>query len=108
MTPLDLIAKRIPDAAIRAHAAAMTLTLAVTDDELVTAQTGLFGRGGKVRRYPLSKVTNVRYVEDANADLLSIDFQSDEGLTLMFRPNTRTDAERIARLLQDRLRETAL
>ena len=104
---LELIQQEIPENAIRACAAAMSVAIAVTDEELVTARRGMFGFGKKVKRYPLENLANVTLTQNPHADLLALDFSNGEDLFLMFKPESRTGAERIVKLLRSRMSRNA-
>lgn len=94
---MDLILGEVPPGSLRASANALSGAIAVAGDDLIVAKAGWFSK--KVNRYPLASLTGVRFSPNPHSDLLALEFRDAGGLTLMFGPEAKADAERLAEVL---------
>ena len=89
----------------RAIGDGLSLAVAITDTELVTAKPKLFG-GVTLTRYPLSDVTAIEHVPNPTANRLTIRLRGGSVQQLYGAEEARAH-ESIMALLHDRLRSTA-
>ena len=105
-TNLDVIRGALAGVPMRVSAAAMGKAVAVTDDEVVTARAGLFGRWGrKIERYPLHALAAVTAIPNPSASLLTLEFQGQppSKLMLMFEPTAQAAFHELVGILEERL-----
>ena len=105
-TRMEFVRQNVAAGTIRASAEGIRVAVVVTDDELVTGRTGLFGRwGNRVERFPLARLTGLRLVPNPSASLLQLEFLETAAgsVTVMYEPSARQDFDAVVRLLQQRL-----
>lgn len=86
---LDLVRSSVGAANCRAAAAGSGIAVAVTDDEVVMAKAGLFGRWGqRVNRYKLDRLTHVGHTPNSFGHALCLEFDNSPDLrfTIRFEP----------------------
>lgn len=105
---LDLVRSSIEDGHCVAAAAGIGAAWALTENELVTAKAGLFGRWGKrVDRYHLDRLTHVGHTPNSYGDSLCVQFDSSPDLrfTIRFEPWARIAFTPIIDSLKQRMRD---
>lgn len=102
---LDFLRQHV-NGVVRGAGQGMGVAIAITDDEVVSGKSGLFGRwGSKVERFPLSHVAEVRTVPNPTANLLTVEFASSppRSLVVMYERDAEADFTRIVAILQRQL-----
>jgi hypothetical protein len=89
----------------RAVADGLSLALALTDTELVTAKPKLFG-GVILTRYPLAEVTAIEHMPNPTANRLTIRLRGGS-VQVLYGAEEASAYQSIMALLNDRLRSTA-
>lgn len=106
---LELVRASIEPGRCVAAAAGVGIAVAITEDELVTAKAGLFGRWGKkVDRFKLERLTYVGHTPNAFGHALCVQFDDSADLrfTIRFEPWANEAFAPIIATLKERLRKS--
>lgn len=103
---LDLVRSSIDSGRCLAAAAGVGLALAITEDELVTAKSGLFGWGKRIDRYKLDRLTYVGHTPNSYGHALCVQFDNSPDLrfTVRFEPWAKEAFAPIIATLKERVR----
>ena len=84
-----------PGSFVRASVAGWNAALTVTSEALIIAESQPCGPQRRVRRYPLGTVCAIRFLEDLDGSLLTLEFSNGERRAVLFPRHTTSTAKRL-------------